>query len=303
MPFTICLINNYNYSKFLPDCLDSVINQTVKFDKIIIVDDGSTDNSIDVIAQYQKSNFNFFSILKKNEGQLSTFNAALPLISDNSQVFLLDSDDIYPKDYLELMKMAVGDNFPDFCYCMANEFKNGQIAENSTAFRGNYPNETFHKSSALVRSRHLWLGRQTSCISLSSSLYKKIFPYPRTGDFITRADDVIIYAASIIGSTKLFLPSIQIGYRTHESNYFFGKTSSTVESARYKAALDILFEWYCKSYSLSRHPSINEFYRELKMLTKQQRLRLEIPGNYRILRTLIGRKYIWPLLKFARLRT
>ncbi|MBE8965850.1 glycosyltransferase family 2 protein, partial [Nostocales cyanobacterium LEGE 12452] len=42
---TSCLINNYNYAPFLSEAIDSALNQTVKFDEIIIVDDASTDNS------------------------------------------------------------------------------------------------------------------------------------------------------------------------------------------------------------------------------------------------------------------
>ena len=42
---TTCLINNYNYANFLPEAIGSAVNQSVKFDEIIIVDDASTDNS------------------------------------------------------------------------------------------------------------------------------------------------------------------------------------------------------------------------------------------------------------------
>lgn len=49
---TSCLINNYNYAEFIVEAVNSALNQTVKFDEIIIVDDASTDNSAEVIAKF-----------------------------------------------------------------------------------------------------------------------------------------------------------------------------------------------------------------------------------------------------------
>jgi glycosyltransferase involved in cell wall biosynthesis len=99
----ICLINNFNYSKYFRQCLDSVFHQTNPFDRVIIVDDGSTDNSAEIIRSYQSQHRNLTPIFKENGGQLSTLNAAVNLDSQNSQIFLLDADDIYPPDYLQLI--------------------------------------------------------------------------------------------------------------------------------------------------------------------------------------------------------
>lgn len=224
MTTTICLINNYNYSSYLQECLESVFYQSEPFDKVIVVDDGSTDSSHDVIRKYQKKYLNLYSVLKENQGQLSTFNAALELISDNSQVFLLDSDDIFPRDYLYLIKQKFNYHFPDFTYTRALKFADEDVTKIITSLASDEPNETFHKTSALTRNHRCWLGNPTSCISISSSLFKKIFPYPFPGDFITRADDVIVYASSIIGAEKVSIPSLMIGYRTHQNNNFLGET-------------------------------------------------------------------------------
>jgi len=46
---TIFFINNYNNGHFLSECLDSVFSQTISFDQVIVVDDGSTDNSLNIL--------------------------------------------------------------------------------------------------------------------------------------------------------------------------------------------------------------------------------------------------------------
>ena len=293
MTLNICLINNFNYSKFLLDCLNSVFAQTVQFDKVVIVDDGSTDDSKKIIANFQKSHANLHAILKTNGGQLSTFNHALQYIDDDSQIFFLDADDIYPKDYLEQFQERVGKHYPDFTYCTPKSFKNDEISKVSTAFAGNYDSIMFYKTSAITRSRMSWIGNQTSCISISSSLYKNIFPYPNLKDYKTKADDVIVFSASIIGSKKLLIPSLQIGYRNHQNNHYHGKTITEDEKKIYHSARGRLFKWYCNKYSIPLQPSIIEFYSELKMLTEPQRSLLAIPSNFAILKRLIGRKYIW----------
>ena len=56
----VCLINNYNYSEYLPECLDSVFSQTHPFYKVMVVDDGSTDESVEIIKNYQKLYKNLF---------------------------------------------------------------------------------------------------------------------------------------------------------------------------------------------------------------------------------------------------
>lgn len=297
----ICLINNFNYSKYLPDCLNSVFSQTKQFDKVIIVDDGSTDSSKEIISSYQKSHANLHALLQSNGGQLSTFNSALPMIDDNSQIFFLDADDIYPEDYLEQFQKIIGENYPDFTYCIPKSFTNDEISKVTTSLVGNHKPEVFYKSSALVRSRSVWIGNQTSCLSISSILYKKIFPYPIPQDFVTKADAVIVHAASILGSKKIFIPSLQIGYRTHLENFYFGKTISKEESRIFSLAVDRLFKWYCTQYSIELHPSISEFYAELKMLSDKQKDALKIPGNLTILKRLIGRRYIWPILTYVKI--
>jgi glycosyltransferase involved in cell wall biosynthesis len=292
MTKNICLINNYNYSAYLPQCLDSVFGQSMPFNKVIVVDDGSTDNSKNVIAGYQSKYTNLNAILKCNEGQLSTFNAALELIDDDSQVFFLDSDDVYPVNYLELCKQMAGPSFPDFTYVSTLRFNNETEDRVKNALAESGKNELFPKTSALTRSRRCWIGNPTSCISISSALFKKIFPYPYPEDFVTRADDAIIFASSLIGAQKLALLSIQIGYRTHQNNNFYGKKISEAESKKHDAAIDKLFKHYCSIFLLDEHPSVKEFFSEISLLNKGQKSDLKLPNYYKLWSRLIRRRYL-----------
>ena len=63
------LINNYNYGRFLRDAIDSALNQTYRNLEVIVVDDGSTDESREVIASYGDR---IIPVLKENGERLST---------------------------------------------------------------------------------------------------------------------------------------------------------------------------------------------------------------------------------------
>jgi glycosyltransferase involved in cell wall biosynthesis len=83
------IISSYNYGRFLSQAIDSALNQTCDQVEVIAVDDGSTDNSLDVIASYGDS---IISVVKENGGQASALNAGFH--ASHGQVLLfLDSDD------------------------------------------------------------------------------------------------------------------------------------------------------------------------------------------------------------------
>ena len=88
------IIPVYNTGKYLKRCLDSVINQTLKDIEIIIINDGSTDNSDDIIKSYKDKRINY--IKQKNMGIGKTRNKGID-ISKGEYIGFVDSD-----DYLDL---------------------------------------------------------------------------------------------------------------------------------------------------------------------------------------------------------
>jgi glycosyltransferase involved in cell wall biosynthesis len=88
------IVSSYNYGRFLKEAIDSALNQTYSNIEVIVVDDGSSDNSVEVIASYGNR---ITSLLKKNGGQASALNAGYAL-SRGEVVLFLDSDDsLLPK--------------------------------------------------------------------------------------------------------------------------------------------------------------------------------------------------------------
>lgn len=100
----------YNSSKFLKESINSVINQTYNNWELLIVDDGSTDESYEIATEYQK-NDNRIRVykLKKNYGAATARNLAIEKASGRFFSFL-DADDLWDKDKLEKQLSFMLDN-------------------------------------------------------------------------------------------------------------------------------------------------------------------------------------------------
>src|SRR6056297_1667054 len=84
----------YNRGKFIGDAIESVIHQNYPFFEHIIVDDGSTDNTRELVRQYQKREPRIFYYYQENQGQSAARNNALAR-SKGVFVCFLDSDDYW----------------------------------------------------------------------------------------------------------------------------------------------------------------------------------------------------------------
>src|SRR5271165_4872444 len=91
------LINNYNYGRFLRQAIDSALNQTYPNVEVVVVDDGSTDESRSIIDSYGDR---ISSVLKENGGQASAFNTGFAA-SRGEIICMLDADDFFYPDKVE----------------------------------------------------------------------------------------------------------------------------------------------------------------------------------------------------------
>lgn len=92
----------YNVENYLNKCLDSLINQTYKNLEIIVVNDGSTDNSGKICQEYAKKDNRIVYIEKENGGLSDARNAGLDRLTGSCVTFV-DSDDWIESDYVETL--------------------------------------------------------------------------------------------------------------------------------------------------------------------------------------------------------
>lgn len=114
MPKFSIIIPVYNVEKYLKKCLDGVFNQTYKDYEVIVVNDGTKDNSMDIVKDY-----NVKVINQKNQGLSAARNAGVKKAIGDYLIFL-DSDDYWEKDLLKELSKSLKNN-PDLVRFQINE--------------------------------------------------------------------------------------------------------------------------------------------------------------------------------------
>ena len=233
---TTCLVNNYNYADFVGEAISSVLVQTKPFDEIIIVDDGSTDGSLDVITAAVANRSDINVIAKKNEGQLSCFNEGFAAATGDV-IFFLDADDLYTPRYLETALDVYDKNKDcDFLCCAVHEFGDHDALKN---FINHYCEETGDIGFSLLRTMYgkEFIGGATSSLSAKRPILEQFLPLPFAHDWKISADDCLVYGSSLVGARKYCLPEPLVEYRVHGGNKWYNK--SFTKSYQFKKQLKI----------------------------------------------------------------
>ena len=110
------IIPVYNVEKYLKRCLDSVINQTYKNLEIILIDDGSTDNSGKICDEYAEKDKRIIVVHKENNGVSEARNNGLDICT-GGYIGFIDSDDWVAKNYFEILLEKIRCNHSDISYC------------------------------------------------------------------------------------------------------------------------------------------------------------------------------------------
>jgi glycosyltransferase involved in cell wall biosynthesis len=211
-PLVSILINNYNYGRFLRDAIESALNQTYANTEVIVVDDGSTDDSRQIIASYGSR---IIPVLKENGGQASAFNAGFALCR-GEWVCLLDSDDTWHPTKIEKVVGATR-KFPEAVLvyhkyqAVSEELKPVDRIRPAGVFSG-WIDEIVQKSGGF------WMCSPTSALALRKDLLDRIGSIPEK-QFKICADAYLIYLVPFLGPV-FGLNQCLVNYRLHGRNGF-----------------------------------------------------------------------------------
>jgi glycosyltransferase involved in cell wall biosynthesis len=208
------IISNYNYARYLGKAIDSVVAQTYEDFELVVVDDGSIDNSRDVIHEYeQKYPTVISSVLQPNGGQASAFNAGFD-VSKGDIICFLDADDTwYPN---KLAKVVQAFSNPDVIGVMNqdNHTDQNDVVTDPRPYPKEMPSGDI--SSYIVSTGGMWCFAGTSGLSYRRSALKKIFPInPKTWRIC--ADGAVAYPAAFLGRIEVVFEVLG-SYRLHGSN-------------------------------------------------------------------------------------
>ena len=213
-PLVSVLIANYNYGRYLGECIRSVLRQTYCNFEVIVCDDGSTDSSREIMSQFTSADQRVKLIAKSNGGQASAMNSAFAM-SRGGIICLLDSDDtftpekiqrivdafrLHPQTGLIVHPMVVVDN------------DGAEIQQ--LPFIGTF--EQGWLAARIMRRGGRWRFMPSSCVAFRRELERFCMPIPER-TFRTCADSFIFTLLPLVTHVG-FVEDVLCRYRIHGSN-------------------------------------------------------------------------------------
>lgn len=245
------LISSYNYQDFVVDAVNSAINQTYTPLEVIVVDDGSTDDSVSILKSRFGNNSRIKIISTPNKGQMSAWATGLSF-SKGDVIALLDSDDLWKPEYLATIAgIYIQNPTMDYVYCNMEKF--GAEAGLMLKKRRHKKSRDLGLSVLLGSCIQRWQGVATSGNTLKLELFKKILSLPESQiqQWKTRPDDCLFYGSDILGGHKYYLADALVLHREHTNNALQEFINSPIKTAQYAIRLEKMLDYYRTSIGFS----------------------------------------------------
>ena len=227
------IIPIYNCEEYLEECLNSIVNQTFKNYEVIMINDGTKDNSVSICNKYKKKYSFKFIDRKDNKGLAYTRNEGIRNAT-GTYIMFLDSDDLLYESALEILYKNIKANNADVVISKINSF-------NSKGTYGYYSDKYLKKnqSTTLLNNKKL-----INCISVCAKLYKK--DLLKDIKFIenTYHEDNYFTLKVLTKSNKINILNKYTYYRRIRE----GANLSIMQNLNYKTFFDLIynFEMYLK---------------------------------------------------------
>lgn len=299
------IVNNYNYARFLGQAIDSALSQLTDEDELIVIDDGSTDGSHDVLMRYAGSTgVRVFE--QANQGQLGAMLAGLEQ-AQGELLLMLDSDDYYLAGYLQRMRELAqahpqvgmffsaaqpGGDCPPHQLRAVGRMLEGMALEPgvtgatrwTTLYTGEYVGSP---TSGLALRRGLADRILAARDRLDDTLVInhgicRLLRLPTDSHSIRRlsGDGIVVRAAGAAGSLKYYDPRPAFFYRIHDTNAF----ARINRPGRIYLRLVLLrqFPMLMRNAFATRRPDVDEVFEEARGRSRPLRLkrRLRLTLNY-----------------------
>ena len=220
----------YNVEQFLPKCLDSLIGQTHSDIEVILIDDGSTDGSLDICKRYASKRDNWIVISKPNEGQGIARNIGIKTATGEYIIFV-DSDDWIEKDLCQEVAQQLKASNADFAnFGLDFVTPQGDVIKQIVKFRQQFLSgeQIFHR--ALIDSDVL-------SISWNKMYRKSIFENEQIVFPPIRANEDIYFSRAVSQSSKACIFIDRVFYHALVRP---GSTSRSMSEEIYYATRELL---------------------------------------------------------------
>jgi len=227
----------YNIEDYICECVDSIINQTIQPEEIILVDDGSTDRSSSLCDEYAKKHANIQAIHQKNAGLSAARNTGIKH-AQGVWVYFVDGDDILASDVIESFLAVLDAHKRDV------EFIQGRMTwfvDGSNNFKPDevyIPDEWTHSTkSQLVMARML---EEKGAFRMGiRGLYRRNFLIQNDLMFVPG-----LYSEDQEWTPRLFSLDVKMGSNENPGYLYREGRAGSIVTARKPEQVEVLFTLY-----------------------------------------------------------
>ncbi len=226
MPKFSVVISVFNKEKYIAETLKSVLAQTFTDFEVVILNDGSTDNSEAEILKFKDPRIRYFS--KENQGASAGRNFTIQQAEAN-YIALMDADDYWYPFYLEEQNRLLTEFPNESVFATATEIK-----RNRKTFKNSYSTQTFGKDSILV---DYFQASQLDSVLLSISTVLKKPIFENVGWYdpkIKSGEDTDLYVRIGLKYKVVFSPKVCATYIIRK-NSLFQSVKNLEEKANFEA--------------------------------------------------------------------
>jgi glycosyltransferase involved in cell wall biosynthesis len=241
------IVTSYNYRDFVVEAIDSALAQTRAPKQILVVDDGSTDGSQDLLRARYGDDARVTLLCGENGGQLAAFQRGVAA-SDADVLCFLDADDRWAPDYLAKIG-EIYDSRKDVGFVFSDIVLFG--GESRTKGEGDKAIDYGYTALATYALAH-WYGSPTSALSMRKTDAERSLDLPAAAAVRWRlcADAALVYGASVLGARKYYLPTGAVFYRIHGANGWWSNRSEVAQYRNKIRARDLI-QHYASSAGIS----------------------------------------------------
>jgi glycosyltransferase involved in cell wall biosynthesis len=240
-PLVSIIIDNFNYGRFLHAAIDSALAQTYTPVEVVAVDDGSTDNSCEIISSYGDR---VSAVFKPNGGHASAFNAGFRA-SHGSIVMFLDADDMLLPNAVEEVVRAWHPGLAKAQFVLAH------IDDGGRALGGTVPYLPAQMPDGDIRGSILnaggYIGVPTSGNAFARTVLDRLMPLPES-NWRQAADTSLEIIAPFLGDVVSIRKTLGC-YRIHESNHGMLGDDLDSRKLRVKIVIDLQREWALSEFA------------------------------------------------------
>lgn len=222
----ICTV--YNHEKYIEKCLESIVEQSSKNFELIIIDDGSTDKTPDIIKSFiEKVNLsvsppNIYHKRVSNRGQSKAFEVGIDL-SKGEYICLMDSDDIWLPDKLKILELYI-DKFPEYGMFAHRVYVIDDTGNRTGAIRPQGAKISHGDRRNDVKTTARIVSPATSALSFKRDVCLSLMPAP-LGDFSGSLDTYLSLGAAM-KAPVCAIDDILANYRVHRKGQYIKRLNS-----------------------------------------------------------------------------